>query len=645
MATSQLKSTDIYNIILGTAGHIDHGKSTLVKALTGIDPDRLKEEKEREMTIDLGFAPFSLKDGRKVGIIDVPGHERFVKNMVAGATSIDVVLLIVAGDEGPNLQTREHVTIMQLLGLKRGIIVITKIDKADPDFVALVQDDIRDLVRGTFLETAPVVQVSALSGTGMDKLIEVINAKVQEAPPHETGGVFRMPIQRVFSAKGFGTVVTGVPMSGRAKIGDAIEVLPLGKSGRIRNLQAYKAEVGEIRAGHSSAIAVTDIDYQEVARGMVAATPGYFKASSFVEARFKYIPDIPRPLRNLSPVKLHVGTKEADGRIVLLDKKILEPGDECYVQFRLDEPVVVAAGDPYIVRLQTPTYTIGGGRILDASDQKLRPFKDENLMRLVEKEASISNRFSALEFALKEMGRRPVDLKEFSVAAKAPADQVEAAVKQFEAAGKIVRFDAGRFMHADAVEATMQFLKAHVETFHQRNPLRAGIDLLVLRTDSKIEEALFRRSLDELVRRGVFAVENAKARLAGFSMKLSREDGEAAAEVERVLKAGKFATPRIDELYGLFKKYNRERIDRVLGMLVDQGMVVRLKDDVLFHRDTVEEAKKLIAEAIRARGAIEAATVRDLTGTSRKFVIPLLEHLDDVGFTQRVENRRILKAK
>ena len=248
MAAPQLKSADIYNVIVGTAGHIDHGKSTLVKALTGIDPDRLKEEKEREMTIDLGFAPFTLKDGRKVGIIDVPGHERFVKNMVAGATSIDVVLLIVAGDEGPNLQTREHVTIMQLLGLKRGIIVITKIDKADPDFVALVLDDIKSLVAGTFLETAPVVQVSALAGTGMDKLVQVINAKVQEAPPHETGGVFRMPIQRVFSAKGFGTVVTGVPMSGRAKIGDAIEVLPLGKSGRIRSLQAYKAEVGEIRA-------------------------------------------------------------------------------------------------------------------------------------------------------------------------------------------------------------------------------------------------------------------------------------------------------------------------------------------------------------------------------------------------------------
>jgi selenocysteine-specific elongation factor len=491
MATPQLKSADIYNVIVGTAGHIDHGKSTLVKALTGIDPDRLKEEKEREMTIDLGFAPFTLKDGRKVGIIDVPGHERFIKNMVAGATSIDVVLLIVAGDEGPNIQTREHVTIMQLLGLKRGIIVITKVDKTDPDFLALVEEDVRGLAKSTFLESAPMARVSALSGAGMDGLVKLINDTVKEAPPHETSGVFRMPIQRVFSAKGFGTVVTGVPVSGGAKIGDVIEILPLGKSGRVRNLQAYKAEVTEVGAGHSSAIAVSDVDYQEVTRGMVAATPGYFKASVFVEARFKYVPDIPRPLRNLSPVKLHVGTREADGRIVLLDKKTLEPGEECYVQFRLDEPVVVAAGDPYIVRLQTPTYTIGGGRILDTSGGKLSPFRDENLMRLVEKEASISDRFGALEFSLKEMGRKTVDLKEYSKAAKAPADQVEAAIKQFETAGRLAKFDGGRFMHVDALEATMQFLRNQVETYHKRNPLRAGIELLVLRNESKLEDAVF----------------------------------------------------------------------------------------------------------------------------------------------------------
>ena len=644
MAATQLKSSDIYNVIVGTAGHIDHGKSTLVKALTGIDPDRLKEEKEREMTIDLGFAPFTLKDGRKVGIIDVPGHERFIKNMVAGATSIDVVLLIVAGDEGPNIQTREHVTIMQLLGLKRGIVVITKVDKGDPDFLELVEEDVRTLTRGTFLEGAPFVRVSALTGAGMDRLSELIDATVKEAPPHETKGVFRMPIQRVFSAKGFGTVVTGVPVSGEARIGDVVEILPLGKSGRVRNLQAYKSGVTEIRAGHSSAMAVSDIDHQEVSRGMIAATPGFFKASVFVEARFKYVPDIPRPLRNLSPVKLHVGTREADGRIVLLDKKTLEPGEECYVQFRLDEPVVVAAGDPYIVRLQTPTYTIGGGRVLDASDRKLAPFRDENLMRLVEKEASISDRFGALEFALKEMGRKTVDLKEFSKAAKAPPDQVEAAVAQFEAAGRLVRFDGGRFMHADALEATMQFLRNQVETFHKRNPLRAGLDLLVFRNESKLEEALFRRSIDELVRRGVLAVENAKVRLAEFAVKLSREDAEAAAAVEKALRDTKFATPRIEELRTKFAKYHPERVDRVLGHLVDQGTVVKLKDEVLFHRDTVEEAKRIVGEAIRERGPIEAAQVRDLTGTTRKYVIPLLEHLDDVGFTRRVENRRVLAA-
>lgn len=640
-----LKSSDIYAVIVGTAGHIDHGKSTLVTALTGVQHHRLKEEKELDGTVDLGFAPFALKDGRRIGIIDVPGHERFIKNMVAGATSIDVVLLVVAGDEGPNLQTREHVTIMQLLGLKRGIIVLTKLDKADPDFVDLVKEDVKSLVQGTFLESSPVVGVSSVSGQGMPELVDTINRVIATCPAHEAGGVFRMPIQRVFSAKGFGTVVTGVPVSGVAKIGDTLEILPLGVSGRIRNLQAYKSDVTEIRAGHSSAVAITDVDYQQVSRGMVAAAPGYFRASTFVEARFRYVPDIPRPLRNLAPVKLHTGTKEADGRIVLLDKKSLEPGEECFVQFRLDEPVVVAAGDPYIVRMQTPTYTIGGGRVLDASDQKLKPFKDENLMRLVEKEAAMSDRFKSLELVLKEMGRKAVDVKEFAQAAKSGDEAAQAALAAFESSGRIVRFDGGKFMHIDALEATMQFLKSRVEQFHQKNPLRAGLELLVLRNESKLDETLFQKAFGELTRRGVLAVEAGKARLAGFAVKLSPQDAEAAVEVERTILQGRFSTPRIDELYARYPKYNKERIDRVLGLLVDRGAVARLKDDVLMHRETVEEAKKLVGDAIRKSGAIEAAQMRDVLGTSRKYIIPLLEHLDDVGFTQRVENKRVLRKQ
>jgi len=640
----QLKSTDIYNVIIGTAGHIDHGKSTLVKTLTGIDPDRLKEEKEREMTIDLGFAPFTLKNGQRVGIIDVPGHERFIKNMVAGATSIDIVLLIVAGDEGPNIQTREHVTIMELLGLKRGIIVITKADKADNDLIEIVKDDMTKLVQGTFLEGAPFHPVSSFTGQGMDALVARINEMVLATPKHEAQGVFRMPIQRIFSAKGFGTIVTGVPVSGTAKIGDTLEILPLGKRGRVRALQAYKADVTEIRAGHSSAINVSDVAHEEVLRGMVACTPGYFRAAQFVEARFKYVPDIPRPLRNLMPIKLHAGTKEADGRIVLLDKKELQPGEECYAQFRLDEAVVVATGDPFIVRLQTPMYTIGGGRVLESGDEKVKRFKDDILMKLVEKEAAISDQYGAIEVALKGLGDKPATIHDLSVAAKQPPPSIEPAVKQFETAGKLLKFEGARFMHVDAFEGTMQRLKGMIEQYHAKNALKAGIDMLVLRNESKLGEEVFRRAVEELVKRTVVAVENDKARLATFSVKLSREDTEAAVDVETIIRDTKFGTPRLEEMYSRFK-YNKERIDRVLGLLVDKGAVVALKDGVYFHKETIEEAKRVIGEAIRARGAIEAAQVRDLIGTTRKYVIPLLEHLDDVGFTQRVENRRVLKTK
>jgi selenocysteine-specific elongation factor len=640
---SPLKPSEIYNVILGTAGHIDHGKSTLVKRLTGIDPDRLPEEKEREMTIDLGFAPFVLKNGQRVGIIDVPGHERFIKNMVAGATSIDIVLLIVAADESINIQTREHVTIMSLLGLRRGIIVLTKIDKADPEMRALVSEEVRTLVKGTFLESAPLLEVSALTGEGMEALVEEINRSVAQTPPHDVSGVFRMPIQRIFSAKGFGTVITGVPMTGMAKIGDTLEIVPLGKSGRIRSLQAYKAEVSEIRAGHSSAINVSDVAHEEVRRGMVAATPGYFKASGFVEARFKYVPDKPRTLRNLSPIKLHAGTAECDGHIVLLDKKELSPGEECYVQFRLEEPLVAVAGDPYIARLQTPTYTIGGGKILDLSDHKLKRLKDEITLKLVEKEQTLSSEGSSVEFALKEAGRRTLSLQELSIAAKMPPKAVEEALRALDS--KLIKFEPNRFMHPAAFERVLDHLSVLVENYHIKNPLRAGIEPLVLKNESKLEAPLYERAMKALFERGTLSQEGDKIRRSSFKVKLSREDAECAQEIERAIRETRFNTPRPEELVQQFPKYSRDRIDRTLSLLADQGTLVRLKDDILLHKDAVREATELITQAIREKGPIEAAAFRDLVGTTRKYVIPLLEHLDDLGVTQRVENRRVLRKK
>jgi selenocysteine-specific elongation factor len=638
-----LESADIISVVIGTAGHIDHGKSTLVKRLTGIDPDRLPEEKEREMTIDLGFAPLVLRDGRRVGIIDVPGHERFIKNMVAGATSIDLVLLVVAADESINLQTREHVTIMSLLGLKRGIVVLTKADKADADLRGVVAEEVKTLVKGTFLEGAPVHAVSSFTGEGIDGLLEEIHRAVAEMPPHEATGVFRMPVQRVFSAKGFGTVITGVPLAGRARIGDILEVLPGEKRGRIRSLQAYKSEVGEVRAGHSSAINVSDLSIEDVRRGCVAAAPGYFKASRFVEARFRHVPDRPRPLRNLTPVKLHAGTAECDGRIVLLDRPELAPGEEGYVQFRLDEPVVVAPGDAFIVRLQTPTYTLGGGRILDASDVKLRRLKDEVTLQLVEKEQALAREVSPLETALRNAGPKTLTAQDLSVLAKLPPDAVAAGLPALEA--KLVRFEGGRFLHAEAFEKALDRVVVAVESFHAKHPLRAGVEVAALRGDAKLEPALFDRSLAALVERGTLAREAEKIRRASFAVKLSKDDADCAAEVERAFRETRFNTPRADELAGRFPKYSAERLGRMLSLLVDGGKLVQLKDGVILHHESITEAAALATRAITEGGPMEAAKFRDLVGTSRKYVIPLLEHLDAIGVTRREGNARVLRKK
>ncbi|MGH7150977.1 MAG: selenocysteine-specific translation elongation factor, partial [Planctomycetota bacterium] len=310
---------EIHRIVLGTAGHIDHGKSTLVEKLTGVNPDRLPEEKERGMTIDLGFAPLVLEDGRRVGIVDVPGHERFIKNMVAGATGIDAVLLVVAADDGVMPQTREHLEIMELLGLRRGMVVVTKVDLAERDLLPLVLEDVRALVAGTFLEGAPLFPVSSTTGEGWPPFREALERFLRETPPRSSEGVFRMPIQRVFSARGHGTVVTGIPVSGRIRLGDRVEILPGPLTGRLRGIQAYRESVEEARAGHSSALNLSDLDYREVRRGMTAAVPGFFKAASMVEAKFRYLPRNRRPLLDRTEVRFHAGTAETIGVAVLLD--------------------------------------------------------------------------------------------------------------------------------------------------------------------------------------------------------------------------------------------------------------------------------------------------------------------------------------
>ncbi len=640
----------IYNVVIGTAGHIDHGKSTLVKRLTGIDPDRLPEEKEREMTIDIGFANFPLKTGERVGIIDVPGHEDFIKNMLAGATGIDIVMLVVSAVNGVMPQTIEHLRIMDVLGLKRGLIAINKCDAAEPDMADLVAAEVKDLTKGTFLENAPILKVSATTGLGFDALYDKINEIVRATPPREVGGVFRLPIQRIFTKKGFGTVITGVPISGRAAKGDTIEIQPLGRQVRIKAMHAYGHSVNEIRAGHSSALNVSDVDHAELHRGDVAATPGYFKPTNFVEAQFRfirdaatYMPEGLKILKSFMPIKFHCGTKEADGKIVILDHPKMLPGEEGFVQFRFDEPVVVAEGDPYIVRIATPTYTIGGGRIVDVSGAKLKRFQEAVVGRLEEKSLTLEDREQFIEFVIRDLGFRFADEAEALVAAKAPVEAVKAVIARLTRENKLVFSPKKKFIHADTLSKAADTIAAQVGAFHEKNPLRAGYERLALKQESKMEEAVFELALQRLVDAKRATVENDRVRSAEFKPKMSREEQEIAGELEKIFRAAGLASPRMDEVFGLIPRFPRPRIKAVVDILAEQGVLAVLKDEVIFHRDAVEEAKRKVADALRGGAAMEPSKLRDLLGTSRKYMIPLLEHLDEIGLTRRVGNNRVLR--
>ncbi|MGD0090332.1 MAG: selenocysteine-specific translation elongation factor, partial [Planctomycetota bacterium] len=362
----------IFNVVLGTAGHIDHGKSTLVQALTGIHPDRLKEEQERGITIDLGFAPLELSNGLCAGIIDVPGHERFIKNMVAGATGIDFVMLVVAADDGVMAQTREHLQIIQLLGVRDGLTVITKKDLVEPDYLALVLEDVKALEAGSFLESRPVVIVSCKTGEGIAELKALLEAALAQVRRRAASGPFRMPIQRVFAKEGFGTVVTGVPLSGQVAIGDTLEVLPPGHQGRVKGLHAYNHPITHGQAGHSTAVNLhgPQIDKQELTRGMVVVTPGVFLPCRLVTARLTHLPGLPRPLKHRAPVRFHAGTAEVQGKVLLLEGDLMAPGTSGWIQVLLAEPVVLAPGDRFILRHQTPMVTLGGGEVLDVAPHK-----------------------------------------------------------------------------------------------------------------------------------------------------------------------------------------------------------------------------------------------------------------------------------
>ena len=635
----------IYGVVVGTAGHIDHGKSSLVRRLTGIDPDRLPEEKDRGLTIDLGFAPMQLPGGELVGIIDVPGHEKFIRNMVAGASGIDLVVLVVAADDSVMPQTLEHLSIMTILGVQRGIIAINKIDLVDEEMLELVEEEIRDTVKGTFLEDAPMMRVSAETEAGIDELREVVVSMIDELPSRETDGVFRLPIQRVFSAKGHGTVVTGVPVSGSVSKDDRLEILPGEHKGRVRGLQAYKVTVDRARAGHSTAINLADVNYKDLTRGMVAATPGYFTATEMLEVSLRALSSLPNALTHRMPIRFLQGTMEAVGRLYLLDCTTLEPGDEAVAQIRLEEPVVVAPGDRFVLRQTSPMITLGGGEILDRSRWRLKTGKDFVVESVRRKMSALDSPQDYLRSLLRDALLEIHTTEDLSRRMTITQEQVSQYLQELAEAGDLKALPGDRWLVQEGIRMAGERITGAIEAAFREDPYRVSVKALEIRDALRLEETFLEAVYQQLVEdERIHRLRGGRLSLPGYEPPIPEGERQALEKYRNYLSEHLFEAARNEDLAPMLGT-SEALIGKLQSLLVDRGELVRLTPDVVLLEEAILEAVRRLAAHHETAGPFSAAEAKDLLGTTRKFAIPLLEYLDKQGWTRRREDRREMNAE
>lgn len=635
----------IFGVVVGTAGHIDHGKSSLVRRLTGTDPDRLPEEKERGLTIDLGFAPMKLDDGELVGIIDVPGHEKFIRNMVAGASGIDIVILVVAADDSVMPQTREHLDIMTLLGVRRGIIAINKIDLVDQDMVELVEEDVRETVAGTFLETAPILSVSAETGEGIEQLRQQVQEMVRQLPPREQGGVFRLPIQRVFSSKGHGTVITGVPVSGSVKLDDRLELLPPGLPGRVRGLQAYKIQVTKARAGHSTAINLADVDYRDLHRGMIAATPGYFSATEMVEVSLKALDGLAKPMVHRMPIRFLQGTMEAVGRLYLLDCQTVEPGQEALAQIRLEQPVVVAPGDRFVLRQTSPMITLGGGEVLDRSRWRLKAGKNFVVDSMRRKMDALGTPEAFLTSVMLEGELEIHEASELARRAAMTAEDVGRCLDQLQQDGQIELVSNGKWVLRVGLERGGQRVLDALDHSYREDPYRISVKVLEIRDRTRLSDQFLDKVTDDLAAAGkIEKMRGGRILQPGREPEFSEVEKGALVSIREHLASQLYAPARAEDLAKLLS-VEQPMIEKLHAFLIDRGEVVRVATDVALLAAAIPAAVKKLAALFEREGAFSASQAKDELGTSRKFAIPLLEYLDKNGWTRRNGDRREIRPE
>jgi selenocysteine-specific elongation factor len=629
------------SIVVGTAGHIDHGKSTLIEALTGTHPDRLEEEKRRGITIDLGFA-FLEEGGLRLGFVDVPGHERFVKNMVAGTSGIDLVLLVIAADEAIKPQTREHFDICRLLEVKRGVIAVTKSDLVDRDTVGLARLEIEEFVKGSFLEGAPIQPVSAKTGVGLVELKRALQEAARESQDKRSGWYFRLPIDRSFAVKGFGTVVTGTLISGKVATGDEVEVLPERKLLRVRGVQTGGKALERADAGQRTAVNLSGVEHTAIQRGMVLAAPGKFAKTRRIDARLELLKNA-APLKHRARVHVHAGTAETVGEVLLHDKPVLRPGESAYVQLRLTQDIVAVRGDRFIARQLSPVITIGGGVVLDPLAR--RPSrKDSNRVKFLEvlergtQEAILRAMVdrSTLGLGLQEIVSRTGWIE---TEARSAAEKVAG-----ERAIRIVSQEPLLLIAEPTFEDLVSKVLARVEAFHRENLLVAGIAKEQLRAHvgRRVRTETFQAALDELVRQNKLAIQADIVKKPGTEITLTREEAQAKEQIERAFAKAGLAVPSVKEVLAQLA-IESKRAEKILQMLLRDKHLVRVSPELIFHRDALVQLGALLGGYKKAKGErIGVPAFKELTGITRKYAIPLLEYLDRQRLTRRLGDERVI---
>ena len=623
------------NIIVGTAGHIDHGKTALVKALTGIDADRLEEEKRRGITIDIGFAHLQLTPALRLGFVDVPGHERFVKNMLAGVGGIDLVLFVIAADESIKPQTHEHFDICRLLGIPQGVVALTKADLVEPDILELVRLEVEEFVAGSFLEGAPVVAVSSVTGAGLDELRCELQRVASAVPEKSAAGHFRLPLDRAFTVKGFGTVVTGTLISGAVRKEQEVELHPTGRRLRVRGVQVYGEPAEQALAGQRTALNLADIEPAELARGMVLAAPGTFRTVTQVDCALQLLPSA-KPLKHRAPVHFHAGTAEIEAQVRLLEGATpLQPGKRAWARIVLREPALLLPGDRFIIRMFSPVVTIGGGVVLDTAGKRYRKGDRvaERLQTLAE--APAAERVALLVRESK-YGMGTAEL----VARTGLTEREIESIPSRDRLGAVLRFAHPQPWFADRAwfHSAGEKLLRVVREFHQKNPLLPGIPKQDLRGRELPDSPAF--LIDAiLAQEKQIAVEGENVRLASHKLVLKQDEEQARSAIERAFEQAGLAVPAVPDVLAK-SGVEAARARSLLQILLRERRLIRVSDDLVFHHTAMEKLRTMLATHKAAR--FNVGTFKDWTGISRKYAIPLLEYLDRERVTRREDDERVV---